>query len=158
MFKTDFDHYALEGETITCEVDGFIVTARIERDDDHGAPDKEQDGFWSSLDPKDAGYIGNKSKRTLQRRLAHEREVLRAWKNDEWFWCGICLTVQRNGITLTHEYSNALWGIECNYPSRRKGNRNAYLREVANELLEGALEEAREAIIALNPAVHVLTA
>ena len=146
MFVDHFDTFALEGETITCEVDGFTVTARIERDRDMGAPDKEQDGFWSSLDPSDAGYIGNRSKRTLQRRLAHEREVLRAWRGGEWFWCGICLTVSRNGIDLTREYSNALWGIECNYPARGKARVNAYLRDVANELLGGALDEARQAI------------
>ncbi len=149
MFTTDFDRYVCEGDTITCEVDGFTVTARIERDNDMGAPDKEHDGFWSSLDPNDPGYIGKKSQRTLQRRLAFEREVMRAWEDDEWFWCGVCLTVEKAGIQLTGDYAASLWGIDCNYPTRGKRRPNTYLREVANELLSDALAEARAALVKL---------
>jgi len=143
MFKTHFDTYACEGDSIVCEVDGFRVTARIERDDCSGAPDKEMDGFWPSLDPKDAGYIGPKSKATLARHMARAQAVLDAWRNDEWFWCGIVLSVSRNGVEID-DHAASLWGIECNYPVFRRGQRaNSYLLEVANDLLDEALEVAR---------------
>lgn len=44
MFTETFDKYACEGDKITCEKDGFTVTARIQRDDDIGPPWKVHDG------------------------------------------------------------------------------------------------------------------
>jgi hypothetical protein len=138
-----FRDYVCEGDSITCEVDGFEVTATVRYDTNSGAPDREQDGFWPSLDPKDAGWIGPKSKATLARRMARAQAVMDAWKNDEWFWCGIVVSVSRNGIEIDG-HAASLWGIECNYPVFRRGQRaNAYLVEVANELLDEALDVAR---------------
>ncbi len=143
-FTTGFDTYVCAGDTISCHVDGFDVTARVHYDDDTTPPDERCDGFWPSLDPKSDGWIGAKSKRTLERRTAEAREVMRSWKADEWFYCGVALTVSRNGVTLTNEFSHALWGVEANYPQQRKGAApNAYLREVANDLLDEALAAAR---------------
>lgn len=141
-FKTGFQKYAIAGDTITCVVDGFTATARIYCDDDTTAPDKRQDGFWPSLNPTNDGYIGDKSQRTLARHLAKAREVMRAWQNDEWFYCGVAVTIERNGIQLAHLYDHALWGVECNYPD----SDNSYLMEVANELLGGAIDDARSKI------------
>lgn len=59
-------------------------------------------------------------------------EFLRAWCNDEWSYCGVIVTAYRNRIELGRA---SLWGIES--------NAGEYLRDVANELLEEALEEAR---------------
>ena len=62
----------------------------------------------------------------------HDFDVLRAWCNDEWTYCGIVLTVtDPNGAEIADE---SLWGIEMNYP----GSDNAYLLDVANELAEQA--------------------
>ena len=61
-----------------------------------------------------------------------------AWKNDEWFYCGIILSVEIDGLTLDR-FGASLWGIEANYPD----SDNAYLTEVANELLPEALEAAK---------------
>lgn len=139
MFKQKFQNYVCVGDSISCSVDGFDVTARIYRDDCSDKPDERQDGFWPSLDPKSAGYIGAKSKRTLARHHAKAENVMRAWLADEWFYCGVAVTVSRNEVQLTSEFSNALWGVECNYP----GSDNSYLCGVANELLNEALDEAR---------------
>ncbi|MDK3074094.1 hypothetical protein QO034_13310 [Sedimentitalea sp. JM2-8] len=68
--------------------------------------------------------------------------VLKAWCDDEWFWCGVVVTVSRNGIELATE---SLWGIECNYPD----SDNSYLGDVARELATEAMETARDAIAAL---------
>jgi len=64
--------------------------------------------------------------------------VMAAWKNDEWFYCGVILSVAIDGLTLDR-FAASLWGIEANYPD----SDNAYLSEVANELLFEALEAAK---------------
>ncbi len=137
-----FQKYACEGDSVTVAIDGFTLTAKIYRDDNPDNPDERQDGFYPSLDPKSAGYIGPKSKRTLARHMAKAERVMQAWKNDEWFYCGIAVTVERNGVQLTHEFANALWGVACNYPD----SDNSYLCEVANELTADALIEARNVL------------
>lgn len=139
MFTKGFDNYACVGDTIECDADGFRIVARIEYDHDAGPPDTMQDGFWPSLDPKDAGYIGPRTKRTLQRHMDHARRVMDAWRNDEWFYCGVVLSISRNGIELDR-YAASLWGIECNWPRRNGSCDNGYLLTVANELLGEALD------------------
>ena len=47
-FTEHFDAYACEGDAISCEAKGFIVTARIVADDCLDAPDQRQDGFSST--------------------------------------------------------------------------------------------------------------
>lgn len=143
MFTKDFDRFVCEGDTITCDVDGFTCTATLYRDDDYTPPDKRQDGFWPSLDPNDDGYIGPKSKRSLAREMARMKEVMRAWENDEWHYYGIAVTVEKDGIQLTGKYNHAIWGIEGNYPSKGKENTNRYFREVANDCLPEALADAK---------------
>ncbi len=72
-------------------------------------------------------------------------EALRAWCNDEWRYVGVAVRVSKGDVDLTGKYHNALWGIEANYPD----SDNAYLAEVANDLVGDALTEARAAIASL---------
>lgn len=139
MFTQGFGRYVCDGDTIRCTIDGFDCVAFTERDEDGTAPDKRMDGFWPSLDPKDAGWIGPRSKSTLRRHIKHAKAVMDAWLKDEWDYCGVCVVVERNGVMLTGNYDNALWGVERNYP----GTNNDYLRSVANELLGEAIEQAK---------------
>ena len=146
----DFDRYVCEGDTVTLDIDGFTLTATIYRDGDHGAPDEDDEGFWPSLDPDDAGYIGSKSKSTLARHMAFADHVMQAWRDGEWFYGGVAVTVEREGVQLTGRYDHAVWGLECNYPERNKRHRpNDYLAEVASEFIEEALDAARAKIAAL---------
>ena len=146
----DFDRYVCEGDTVTLDIDGFTLTATIYRDDDDGAPDERDNGFWPSLDPNNAGYIGNKSKSTLARHMAFAEQVMQAWKDDEWFYCGVAVTVEREGVQLTGQYDHAVWGLECNYPERNKRHRpNDYLAQVASEYIGEALDAAYAEIAAL---------
>lgn len=85
---------------------------------------------------------GETPKQKAARAARHDFEVLRAWCNDEWFWCGIVVTVSRDDIELG---SASLWGTEANYP----GSRNEYLLEVANEIADEALAEAQAAVASL---------
>lgn len=66
-----------------------------------------------------------------------------AWRNEDWFYCGVVLSIWV-GDDCFREHATSLWAVEANI-----GTDNAYLREVANELLPeamSALEELREAL------------
>jgi len=139
-FLLKFDSFVCIGDAITCEVDGYTVTACIAHDETPDAPDPRQDGFWPSLYPNDAGFIGagNGWRDRFDMAQARAERVMAAWKNDEWFYCGVILSVAFDGLTLDR-FAASLWGIEANYPD----SDNAYLSEVANELLFEALEAAK---------------
>jgi hypothetical protein len=145
MFTRDFDKYACNGDTITCTVDGFDCTATLYHDDDPTPPDERQDGFWPSLDPKDDGYIGDKTPAQLTAAMRRASHVMNTWRRDEWWYVGVAVTVTKNGIPLTGRYDHAVWGVECNYPY----GDNSRLRESANEFLTEALKAARAAIAKL---------
>jgi len=147
MFTKGFDSFTIDGERISCTVDGFTCYATTERDDNGAAPDERAEGFWPSKDPESAGYVGAGR---YPSEMAWARKVMQAWKDDEWDFCGVCVWIEKNGIRLTRPYDTALWGIERNYPVRRKGEKpNAYLREVANGLLPDALDQARDKLAEL---------
>lgn len=153
--RFQFGSYVCDGDTRSIEVNGFTVTATIHRDEGcDDAPDERDDGFWPSLDPVSAGYIGPKSPGTLRRHKARAQAALDAWKRDEWFYCGVALSVTREGVPLTGPYAAALWGIECNYP----GADNSYLGTVAEELLDEAVGEAWARLDDLLSASHKLAA
>lgn len=173
MFIESFDACACIGEEIACEVDNFHCVATIHDDSATGAPWQRDDGHgpvseWTTRDKKAGERILNSdrdSKRyydfaeavkiakrdgwgivnsegmtagqIAEAAAQHDYEVLRAWCNDEWCYVGISVTVFKNGIELGDA---SLWGVEMNYP----GSNNAYLAEVANELLPEALQNARD--------------
>lgn len=141
----DASGYVMEGDSIHCTVDGFDVTARIIRDDYTDRPEDTQDGFWPRLDPKDAGYIGPKSQAALRRARAHATYIMDSWEASEWFYCGVVVSVSKDGVPLTKNRPTSLWGIECNFPINRK-RANAYLLQVANELLPEALDDAKHVL------------
>lgn len=153
-FTETFQTFVCEGDRIDTEIGGYTVTARIVRDDCPDAPDERQDGFWPSLYKDSAGFIGETDQELVRgtnspsngpnwrerfdSAQARAKDIMRAWKADEWFYCGIVLSVSLEGIVLeTHAAS--LWGIEANYPD----SGNACLTEVANELLPEALDAGR---------------
>ena len=144
-FKSEFGTFVCEGDSISCDVDGLHCVATLYRDDCCDAPDERDDGFWPSLDPNDAGWIGPKSKRTLARHAAKVQAVMDAWKRDEWHYFGVAVVIYKSEVQLTSKYGNALWGIAGNYP----GADNSYLRCVANELLPEALDAARATLAKL---------
>lgn len=145
-FAEHFQAFVCEGDQIETEIDGFRITARLARDDCPNAPDERQDGFWPSLYKDDPGFIGagNGWRARFDAAQALAREIMRAWRADEWFYCGIILSVSCEGVIL-QPHAASLWGIEANYP----GSDNAYLTEVANELLPEAIGAARETLTRL---------
>jgi len=83
--------------------------------------------------------------------MARAKAIMEAWRNDEWFYCGVAVAASKDGVQLTKRYDHALWGIECNWPVKniRRENPNAYLREVANEYVDEALEAAKATVAKL---------
>lgn len=139
-FKTDFGKFACEGDFIQCERDGWMVRARIVRDVDARIDDDDS----HNIDQEVTGCDDDQQNWLLKCR--------RAWFDDQWFYCGIVLSVYRNGIAVIEDNAASLWRIECNYPQKDSSkNGNAYLREVANELFSESIEAAekqRERIVA----------
>jgi hypothetical protein len=136
-FTERFSDFVCEGDCITCDAQGLVIIARIVRDDCGDAPDERQDGFWPSLYKDAPGFIGagpNHRKRFAKAQEQAEA-IMQAWRKDEWFYCGIVLSVSLEGVTLD-AHAASLWGIEANYPD----GSNAYLTEVAQELLPEALD------------------
>ena len=139
-FTERFDTFVCEGDSITCNVAGFRITARIVRDDCHGAPDEHDDGFWPSLYKDAPGFIGpgpNHRQRFAEAQAKAE-SIMAAWRNDEWFYCGIVLSVALEGVTLDN-HAASFWGIEANHPD----SDNTYLTDIAQELLPEALDAGR---------------
>ena len=68
-------------------------------------------------------------------------ERLRAWCADDWYYVGVSVTVEREGVQLVSDYQCALWGVETDAPD--------YLGEVAEELAPEALNAARAQLAAL---------
>lgn len=151
-FQETFLPYVCTDDTITCEVDGFTVTARIVADDCPDSLDRRQDGFWPSLYIGDPGFIGPgpNHRDRLDQAKARAASVMQAWRKGDWFYCGIVLSVSLEGVTLS-DHAASLWGAEANYPD----SDNAYLSEVAGDLLPEALDEARAILARLRAAPPV---
>ncbi|WP_084397224.1 hypothetical protein [Henriciella aquimarina] len=160
-FTNRFDTFACEGDTISCEAEGFTFTARIvaefrgsgnapvERfpEGRPDAPDQRQDGYWPSLYRDAPGFIGpgNGFRKRFAEAQAKAEAVMEAWRKGDWFYCGIVLSVERDDIELDDQAAS-LWGVECNYP----GTDNSYLTIVANELLPEALTAGKAAAARLS--------
>ena len=66
----------------------------------------------------------------------YTEEQIKQWKNDEWFFCGIVLSVYKAGVCLS-DRAASLWGIECNFPNAS----NSYFSDIVRDLETEALQE-----------------
>jgi hypothetical protein len=95
-----FDKYVCHGDTIKWSKEGFDFEARIEYDTESKPTDFD----------------------------CYSKEDVIRWKNDEWFYCGIVISVSFKDIELSN-HAASLWGIDCNF-----GKDNSYLSEVCQDL------------------------
>ncbi len=116
-----FDKYACEGDRIEWTRDGFDFVARLQYDTDTKPTD------FDCYSPDD----------------------VRRWKNDEWCYVGVVLSVSRNGVKLS-DHAASLWGVTCNF-----GADNAYLADVVSDLEDDALETARSEVTRIKRALGV---
>lgn len=126
MFKAHFDNYVIAGDSIECEVGGVRYVATLEADTDSHVNDCE----------------------------CYTRSQIAAWKRDEWHFFGVVISAWIGDVEVT-DHAASLWGIEGNFPSRKK-NPNKYFRTVANELLNEAQQSAAEAVKALRQRLELV--
>ena len=105
-----FHSYACVGDSITWSAEGFDFVATLEADTDTKPTDFD----------------------------CYYPIKIKQWKNDEWFFVGVVISVSKNGVKLS-DHAASLWGIDCNYNKTS----NRYLAEVAQELESEALESAK---------------
>ncbi len=113
-FTTQFNDFAVIGDSVSVTVNGVEFTATLHADTDCGIDDDDSHNT-------DVTVTGCDSEQQAALMAARE-----AYFRDDWFYGGIILS------TPGDEHAGSLWGIEVNYP----GSDNAYLRDVANQLLE----------------------
>lgn len=139
-FKSAFKDFICEGDKISAHIifreKTYDITARILRDDSQDTPEQRDDGFWPSKDKSAAGYVLPEN---YDAELKKAKRIMKAWKNDEWFYCGVVLSVELDD-EIIDDHAGGVWGIECNYP----GSKNEYLTETANDLLDQWLHNATE--------------
>ena len=148
MFTERFSSFVCPGDVITCEIEGFTVSARIIPDDCPDPPDQRQDGFWPSLYKDAPGFIGPgpNHRQRFAKAQAEAEAIMAGWRKGEWFYCGIVLSVSVDGVELA-PHAASLFGLEANYPETD----NSYLTEVAENLLPDAMTAAREVLARLAP-------
>ena len=105
-----FDSYVCAGDSVQWDHEGYSFTARIEFDDNIDITDFD----------------------------CYSAVKIKQWKNEEWFFCGIIVSAEKNGVKLS-DHAASLWGIECNYNKTS----NKYLSEVCAELQDEAIETAK---------------
>ena len=67
----------------------------------------------------------------------YTEEQIEQWERDNWFYCGVILSVYKAGACLSANAAS-LWGVECNFPEVS----NSYILDVVKELESEALQEA----------------
>lgn len=104
---------------LSCRFYDFAEACRIARRDGWGDPSLR---------------LENETARAFAARMARDDfERMKAWCDDRWQWVGVIVDASRAGVSLGRA---SLWGIESDADS--------YLVEVANELAEEAVNDARE--------------
>lgn len=75
----------------------------------------------------------------------YSEDETKQWERDNWFFCGVVLSVYKAGVCLTNNAAS-LWGIECNFT----GTSNDYLLDVIKELETEALQAGESILQKLN--------
>lgn len=127
MFTEKFDDYVCINDSIETEEGPFRITARVVPD--HNSSPRDYDAPECCFDTSDPEH-GEAN-----------QAIIDAWDDGEWCYVGIVLDVDTiDGQSWGLVGAASLWGIECNYP----GEDNSYLTEVANELLQEAIDTAND--------------
>ena len=116
-----FDSYACIGDSITWQKDGFDLTATLEQDTDCKPTDFD---CYSPI-------------------------KIKQWRNDEWFYVGVVISVSRNGVEIT-DHAASLWGVDCNYNKTSSRHLSEVAQELESEALDYAKSEAIKMVEALS--------
>jgi hypothetical protein len=122
-FNEKFNSYVCVDDSINAELNGIEYTATIHFDDHSHINDDD----YHNTDQNVTGCDDEQQKKLLAAR--------QEWFDGHWFYCGIIVSASKGGIDLgVHE---SLWGIEADYMD----SDNSHLNQIANELLEQAIEQ-----------------
>ncbi len=110
-----------------------IQWARLIVEDEHQPrPDEAQDGFWPSVNPDDAGYIGSDSPQLLEAAWDRAEARMEAFENGEWRWIGVqararvLVPIGGNSFAAYEFTSPGVWGTESD-------SDEAHLNEIYEE-------------------------
>jgi hypothetical protein len=178
-FTKGFSKYACTGDTITCELDGFVASARIAHDEDAQAPWDREDGHGPVTDWVRRGK--NAGERVLSQdrgsfRYYNFAEAVKIAKRDRWGYEGatgtpaqIAAEAAERDFKVLKAWCDDEWSycgivvsisredVELGTASlwgieyNYPGADNSYLTEVADELLPEAMDEARATLAQLCP-------
>jgi hypothetical protein len=121
-----------------------------EYDESAGRPDEMQDGFWPSLDPNAAGYIGwplpGAAPGNREAEFKHQQEFaterMAAWEAGDWHYMGlrcraiIHIPIGHGSFRVLTVESAGLWGIESDCG-------DDYARKIFGDEKETLLSELR---------------
>ena len=137
-------------QTLRNKEKGLYVNFKIRTvdDDNQEAPDKNCDGYWPSLNPNDAGYIGENPKKSFDQQMEEARQRLRDWELGRWNYIGVYAVAQIHDhcggcITTYTLESSGLWGIES--------DNDDYIQEVFKE----QCDELRDVLGRMNPVNYI---
>lgn len=98
-------------------------TREVITDSDCGRPDDNDCGFWPSLDPEEAGYIGANPERSYEEQMTAAEERMAAFNAGEWGYIGvrakaeIWIPIGSGCYRIMELESAGLWGIESDSDS-----------------------------------------
>lgn len=184
MFTTTFDECVSDGDTITCEAGGFVLTATVYRDDDASPPWKRHDGHgpvsdWTSRQRAPGERI--LSQDCGNYRYYDVDQAVEIAKRDGWdsppfkkgtkasraaraveadfahlkAWCDD--EWQWVGVAVTVSKSDVeLTGKYDHAIWGIESSSGHYLTEVANEMVSEAVAAARKKLLALGVSAEVI--
>lgn len=113
----------------------------IKEDKHSGRPDENDEGFWPSLDPKAAGWIGSQDQAEFDRQQAAAEGRMRAYECGAWSYIGVLsratvyVPVGGSSFAVYTLLSPGLWGVES--------DASDYLKEVTREQEQEMREHLR---------------
>ena len=110
-----FAKYACVGDSITWQLEGFDIVARLEYDTDTKPTDSD----------------------------CYAPEDVQRWRDDKWFYVGVVLSVSRNGVELS-DHAASLWGIDCNFSDTSNAYLSEVAQEMEDEAIEYAKKRVLE--------------
>lgn len=101
-------------------------TRDLEEDPHCAAPDVNDEGFWPSMDPQAAGYIGDDptiitpegQEARLTEHIQRAEERMAAWTHGDWTYVGviakaeILIPIGGSSFRILNVASAGLWGVE----------------------------------------------
>lgn len=127
MFIDKFDTSVCDGDTIVTKRGKWTITATVVFDE------------ASTIDDDDMHNPNQLVTGCTDYEFERLMAARKAWFNNEWYYCGIVLSVSYNGKEID-DHAASLWAIDANYP----GSDNGYLTDVANELIDEAIEHGEK--------------